>query len=90
MQIGKYCHYCRQLDFLPFKCNKCKQFYCLRHYPSNKHNCLVIKNSPKKKQTHAIKCNLISCRKKTMTPYLCKKCNKYYCLKHRFHNLHKI
>ena len=91
MEIGTYCHLCKQLDFLPFKCNKCHHHYCLKHYPSDKHECLSNQKSNKqlcKKNT--IKCHLESCRKKTITPYFCKKCNKYYCLIHRFHDLHKI
>ena len=31
--LGRHCHHsdCHQLDFLPFRCNKCSRVYCLEH-----------------------------------------------------------
>ncbi|KXL49733.1 hypothetical protein M433DRAFT_154259 [Acidomyces richmondensis BFW] len=39
--IGSRCQqpYCRQLDFLPFKCESCKGTYCLDHRTESAHNC---------------------------------------------------
>ncbi|PSC75576.1 zinc finger AN1 and C2H2 domain-containing stress-associated 16 [Micractinium conductrix] len=33
MSVGQHCAHtdCRQLDFLPFKCSRCSQVYCLDH-----------------------------------------------------------
>ncbi|CAF9917208.1 MAG: hypothetical protein GOMPHAMPRED_001182 [Gomphillus americanus] len=39
--IGAHCHYtyCNQLDFLPFRCESCKQTYCLDHRTETAHIC---------------------------------------------------
>ncbi|KAI5366433.1 Putative Zinc finger, AN1-type, AN1-like Zinc finger [Septoria linicola] len=39
--IGAHCQapYCRQLDFLPFKCESCKGSYCLDHRTESAHAC---------------------------------------------------
>ena len=39
--IGAHCHYeyCNQLDFLPFRCESCKQTYCLDHRTESGHAC---------------------------------------------------
>ena len=88
MEIGSYCHFCHQLDFLPFKCHKCQLNYCLKHYPSDKHICIPDKKKKIKNNKMSVKCQYPNCRKKTVTPYLCQQCHKYYCLTHRFHDLH--
>jgi predicted nucleic acid binding AN1-type Zn finger protein len=39
--IGKHCEHsgCRQLDFLPFKCEGCRRTYCLEHRSLQSHSC---------------------------------------------------
>ena len=39
--IGAHCsyEYCNQLDFLPFRCDSCKQTYCLDHRTESAHAC---------------------------------------------------
>ncbi|KAI4152912.1 MAG: hypothetical protein LQ340_002620 [Diploschistes diacapsis] len=39
--IGSHCHYeyCNQLDFLPFRCESCKETYCLDHRTETAHAC---------------------------------------------------
>ncbi|KAI1938926.1 hypothetical protein LOZ66_003002 [Ophidiomyces ophidiicola] len=37
--IGKHCHFCRQLDFLPFRCESCKYTFCLDHRTETAHRC---------------------------------------------------
>lgn len=39
--IGAHCQhpYCRQLDFLPFRCESCKWTFCLDHRSETAHNC---------------------------------------------------
>ncbi|CAA0812749.1 Zinc finger AN1 and C2H2 domain-containing stress-associated protein 11 [Striga hermonthica] len=39
--LGKHCTVedCRQIDFLPFTCDCCKQVYCLDHRSYSRHNC---------------------------------------------------
>jgi len=41
MSIGHHCaeKSCRQLDFLPFKCDHCKQDFCLQHRVPSQHSC---------------------------------------------------
>lgn len=40
-EIGKHCGspLCNQLDFLPFFCQKCQNFYCLQHRTQTDHDC---------------------------------------------------
>ena len=39
--IGAHCQmpYCRQLDFLPFRCESCRGKYCLEHRTESAHSC---------------------------------------------------
>ncbi|KAF2195961.1 hypothetical protein GQ43DRAFT_485312 [Delitschia confertaspora ATCC 74209] len=37
--IGAHCQYCRQLDFLPFKCESCRGTFCLNHRTETAHDC---------------------------------------------------
>ncbi|KAK2865270.1 hypothetical protein FQN49_003742 [Arthroderma sp. PD_2] len=40
-EIGKHCEFefCRQLDFLPFRCESCKGTFCLDHRTETTHKC---------------------------------------------------
>ncbi|GKV32587.1 hypothetical protein SLEP1_g41181 [Rubroshorea leprosula] len=39
--LGKHCSVddCKQIDFLPFTCDRCRQVYCLEHRSYIKHHC---------------------------------------------------
>lgn len=39
--LGRHCQHsdCHQLDFLPFKCYACHQFFCLDHRSCKSHDC---------------------------------------------------
>ncbi|KAI9004643.1 hypothetical protein BC832DRAFT_557649 [Gaertneriomyces semiglobifer] len=41
MEVGKHCAFtgCSQLDFLPFTCGSCKEFFCLEHRTPIAHHC---------------------------------------------------
>ena len=83
--LGKHCHICKQIDFLPFFCEDCQHYYCLDH---RDHGCLdkkqkIVKKRKKIKIKH--KCSYTSCSEKYIETYKCKKCHQYYCLVHRFH-----
>lgn len=39
MDIGKHCHKCQQLDFLPFHCEFCNLIYCSSHRTLESHQC---------------------------------------------------
>ena len=40
-ELGKNCHKaeCKQLDFLPMKCDGCSQIFCKDHFPYDTHSC---------------------------------------------------
>ena len=35
--LGQHCFFCKQQDYLPFKCINCKKFFCKEH--KNAHEC---------------------------------------------------
>ncbi|KAL5708200.1 Zinc finger AN1 and C2H2 domain-containing stress-associated protein 16 [Ranunculus cassubicifolius] len=39
--LGKHCSvdYCKQIDFLPFTCDRCDKVFCLEHRSFGKHQC---------------------------------------------------
>ncbi|KAH8916044.1 hypothetical protein BT69DRAFT_1303152 [Atractiella rhizophila] len=41
IEIGQHCtlESCNQLDFLPFKCNKCEKNFCAEHWKVGDHDC---------------------------------------------------
>ena len=92
--IGNNCIICNKLDFLPFSCNKCNKKYCMDH---RLHGCEKLNNNimninktnNKTNNTKKYKCSQKVCKEKNTISQLCKKCNKYYCIKHRFHDEHK-
>lgn len=40
MDLGKNCHQCHDLDFLPFHCEFCNHTYCSKHRSAELHNCV--------------------------------------------------
>ena len=40
-ELGKHCQYpnCHTLDFLPFTCASCEQYYCKKHRTTSDHEC---------------------------------------------------
>lgn len=105
--IGAQCQmtFCRQLDFLPFKCESCKGSYCLDHRSESAHQCPKAGEWARRRQlsqaaagykptskpsilTHEQQCAEASCKTLINTPLVtgvqCDKCNRSYCLKHRF------
>lgn len=40
LDLGKNCHFCNQLDFLPFDCEYCSHTYCSRHRGLDRHQCV--------------------------------------------------
>ena len=39
LSIGRHCESCGSLDFLPFRCDACKQVFCLNHPSYKAHAC---------------------------------------------------
>lgn len=88
--LGKHCTYCKQLDFLPFLCNKCNNHYCLKHRKYESHGCPNEddnKNIKINKKIKYVKCCV--CRKKSFDNIECKYCQKTTCLDHRFYDDHE-
>ncbi|CAJ2671444.1 unnamed protein product [Trifolium pratense] len=54
--LGKHCSVsdCRQIDFLPFTCDRCNQVYCLEHRSYIKHHC----TKPNKNDVTVVICPL--------------------------------
>ncbi|KAL2897716.1 Zinc finger AN1 domain-containing stress-associated protein 12 [Bienertia sinuspersici] len=40
-ELGQHCQHpdCRQLDFLPFSCNRCQKVFCVEHRTYMSHDC---------------------------------------------------
>ncbi|XP_072949572.1 AN1-type zinc finger protein 1-like [Epargyreus clarus] len=89
--LGEHCQYenCNQTDFLPLQC-KCGKVFCRVHF--NDH-CLSgqCELAPKprefelKNDDQIFRCSSNGCRKGNLHEMLCNKCNKHYCIEHRFH-----
>ncbi|KAM3957135.1 AN1-type zinc finger protein 1 [Aphomia sociella] len=89
--LCEHCQYpgCNQTDFLPLQC-KCAKVFCRVHF--NDH-CLsgVCELAPEPKAVNLknddqiFKCSDRDCKKGNLHEMLCSKCNKHYCIEHRFH-----
>ena len=108
--IGAHCQmtFCRQLDFLPFKCESCHGSFCLDHRTETAHSCpkagawlqrraqqnaAASRPAPRPTVlTHEQQCAEVACKTLIDTPLItgvhCPKCNRRYCLKHRFREDH--
>eukprot|EP01117_Protostelium_nocturnum_P018538 TRINITY_DN7773_c0_g1_i1.p1 TRINITY_DN7773_c0_g1~~TRINITY_DN7773_c0_g1_i1.p1 ORF type:complete len:158 (+),score=29.53 TRINITY_DN7773_c0_g1_i1:241-714(+) len=56
--LGKHCEFngCKQLDFLPFNCTKCKHTFCMEHRTFSEHKC--EKYDPQSESPKVISCPL--------------------------------
>ncbi|XP_075978020.1 AN1-type zinc finger protein 1-like [Anticarsia gemmatalis] len=89
--LGEHCQFqdCNQTDFLPLQC-KCAKVFCREHF--NEH-CLSgdCELAPKPKEVNLknddqiFRCSDKGCKKGNLHEMLCAKCNKHYCIEHRFH-----
>ncbi|KAL4713223.1 hypothetical protein ACJJTC_002969 [Scirpophaga incertulas] len=89
--LGEHCSEdgCNQTDFLPLQC-KCGIVFCrvhfLGHCQSGKCELAPPPKEVKLKSDDQIfKCSMKGCRKGNLHEMLCAKCNKHYCINHRFH-----
>lgn len=99
INIGQHCQHvsCQRLDFLPFKCDYCKKYFCQYHREPSNHNCndyldyldnYVIKGTESKSKYQKT-CSHETCDKTGISNINeCLRCGKYYCLEHRFPELH--
>ena len=86
IDIGKQCKKCNQLDYLPFFCSKCKEYFCVIH--RNDHSCLYSKKEKKIKRTIIIDEPCFFSRCKKIKIHTCKLCGKSYCINHRHQEVH--
>ena len=54
LSIGRHCEACGSLDFLPFRCDACKQVFCLNHRSYKAHACTEAAG----RESSIIKCPL--------------------------------
>ena len=54
LSIGRHCKACGSLDFLPSRCDACKQLFCLDHRSYKAHACTEAAN----RENSIIKCPL--------------------------------
>ena len=97
--IGCHCQLpeCGKHDFLPFQCDLCKKSYCLEHKDYNSHICPNYQDPssnnnqlPKKKKRKIVKyqCCQENCLKNNQVPINCLKCDRNYCMTHRYAESH--
>ncbi|ODQ64949.1 hypothetical protein NADFUDRAFT_42252 [Nadsonia fulvescens var. elongata DSM 6958] len=48
LDIGRHCHLCHNLDFLPFECEDCGQVFCADHRVPDSHQCKKSKLASRK------------------------------------------
>ncbi|KAJ9053973.1 AN1-type zinc finger protein 1, variant 2 [Entomophthora muscae] len=85
--IGSHCSIseCKQLDFLPLKCNNCQVYFCSNHFKTDLHACNSISNfteNPEYSQPN-FQCPISGCHEKGTIGSECPDCLETYCLKHR-------
>lgn len=70
-----------------FKCKKCLEVFCGEHRIDFNHECPSIKNNIQKisKENSYLKCSKDNCKCKltAINTFICKLCNKKYCISHR-------
>ncbi|XP_073253782.1 AN1-type zinc finger protein 2B-like isoform X3 [Porites lutea] len=93
---------CKQLDFLPLKCDACSKLFCKEHIKYTEHSC---ENSYKKvgehidrdcqsdpalakRKAYLNRCSLKGCKQKELIPVRCDSCRQNFCLKHRHEQDH--
>ena len=99
INIGNHCEHssCNTLDFLPFKCDFCKKYFCEYHAPAHVHSCneylefldnsIIKSTEDRNKYTKC--CAMPNCIVTGISNIVrCSKCNKNYCLSHRFPDIH--
>ncbi|KAK2575308.1 hypothetical protein KPH14_008157 [Odynerus spinipes] len=78
---------CKQLDFLPFKCDYCHLTFCKTHFNAESHKCAKsVSNitSPTKQSLNFV-CSKDDCKETSLIEMLCYNCKNHFCIKHRYH-----
>jgi len=100
---SKHCFLCKQIDYLPFCCDNCKNWYCGKHRTIEQHNCKVsvpttyvkqvnqstpLNSSKNKKDFATYITPCKECGSKEGPAAICRLCNNSFCLKHRHERDH--
>lgn len=96
IDLGKHCNFenCNQLDFLPVKCNHCKNTFCKDHFNYLDHNCSSWKNLSENNpnlssNVQKFHCKFYDCNRLEETPIVCPKCDNNFCMVHRLEKDHQ-
>lgn len=89
ISTGKQCTVpdCKQLDFLPLQCS-CNKFFCQQHYFEHGVSCEQLKQNfdvCSSTNSTVFKCSSEDCKEVSLLALKCLKCDKHYCIKHRYH-----
>lgn len=92
--VGEHCSMfdCKQLDFLPFQCMKCKKLFCKLHKDLVAHHCEA--DSDEHIQTVSSieipkwTCSMPSCKREEQVEVMCPLCSNHFCLAHRLEKDH--
>ncbi|XP_063383463.1 AN1-type zinc finger protein 1-like [Cydia fagiglandana] len=89
--LGEHCMFqnCNQIDFLPLQC-KCGKVFCREHFTEHSLSgeCELApepKEIKLKSDDQIFRCSSKGCRKGSLHEILCPKCEKHFCIEHRFH-----
>lgn len=78
---------CKQLDFLPFKCNYCNLTFCKTHFNAESHKCdkSISNVTTSTEHTSNYICSKQDCNEISPVEILCYNCKNHFCVKHRYH-----
>ena len=101
-ELGEHCSHqdCKQLDFLPIQCVKCKLTFCRNHIADSKHECTAsddrtlqneksILTERKTDVSKFYECCYKDCKQREIILIKCRECDLQSCLKHRFPAAHE-
>lgn len=96
LDIGQHCSLptCKQLDFLPCKCDLCGLVFCKDHAAYDAHNCskydaAACGKTHSECTTVSYACSVSGCSSRELIEIKCDMCNNCYCLAHRHYGDHK-
>lgn len=87
--LGEHCSSpsCKTLDFLPFTCAYCNLIFCKEHFNQSLHNCKSLgRGTSNNVDIKSFACSHVDCNQISPLEMLCPKCQKHFCLLHRYHN----
>lgn len=91
-KVGKHCAVmtCKLNDFLPITCVHCQDIFCKNHFNILSHNCTKrLDNIIQQPGDNVVKdyytCSNDSCKSNSPVEMNCVKCQKHFCLAHRYH-----